>query len=34
LNYYENNRGQPYCRLVIDPKIDKMRRSFEDKLKK
>ncbi|MBC8498239.1 peptide-methionine (S)-S-oxide reductase MsrA [Candidatus Bathyarchaeota archaeon] len=34
LNYYERNRGQPYCKLVIDPKIIKLRERFKDKLKK
>jgi peptide-methionine (S)-S-oxide reductase len=34
VNYYERNRGQPYCRLVIDPKIIKLRERFKDKLKK
>jgi peptide-methionine (S)-S-oxide reductase len=34
LNYYENNRNQPYCKLVIDPKIIKLRERFKDKLKK
>ena len=33
LNYYEKNRGQPYCRLIIDPKIIKLRERFKDKLK-
>ena len=34
LNYYEKNRDQPYCRLVIDPKIIKLRERFKDKLKR
>jgi peptide-methionine (S)-S-oxide reductase len=33
-NYYERNRDQPYCRLVIDPKIIKLRERFKDKLKR
>ncbi len=33
LDYYERNRGQPYCRLVIDPKITKLRERFKDRLK-
>ncbi|MCW4036622.1 MAG: peptide-methionine (S)-S-oxide reductase MsrA [Candidatus Bathyarchaeota archaeon] len=33
-NYYERNRDQPYCRLVIDTKIIKLRERFKDKLKK
>ena len=34
MNYYERNRNQPYCRLVIDPKIVKLQERFRDKLKK
>ena len=33
INYYERNRGKAYCRLVIDPKILKLRERFRDKLK-
>lgn len=30
-NYYENNRNSnPYCRIVIDPKIQKLYRDFKD----
>lgn len=33
-NYYENDGGQnPYCSLVIAPKIDKFYKKFYDKLK-
>jgi peptide-methionine (S)-S-oxide reductase len=32
-NYYQNNPDQPYCRIVIDPKIQKLRKDFKDKLK-
>lgn len=33
-NYYENNADQnPYCSLVIAPKIDKFYKKFYDKLK-
>ncbi len=31
-DYYENHRNQPYCRVVIDPKLSKLRKDFEDKL--
>ena len=34
LDYYERNRGQPYCRLVIDPKMAKLQERFRDRLKK
>lgn len=33
-DYYENNINQPYCRMVIQPKIDKFEKVFKDKLKK
>ncbi len=33
-DYFENNRDQPYCRMVIQPKIDKFEKVFKDKLKK
>lgn len=33
--YFENNEGQnPYCSVVIRPKVDKFRKVFKDKLKK
>ncbi len=28
MHYYENNRNQPYCRLVIGPKIEKIKKKF------
>jgi peptide-methionine (S)-S-oxide reductase len=32
--YFENNEGaNPYCRVVIRPKVDKFRKVFKDKLK-
>ena len=31
-NYYQLNPNQPYCRLVIDPKIQKLKKEFRDKL--
>jgi len=34
IEYYERNRNQSYCRLVIDPKILKLRERFMDKMKK
>lgn len=33
-NYYNNNPGQGYCQVVINPKIDKFRKVFSEKLKK
>lgn len=33
-NYYNQNKSQPYCQLVIEPKIEKVRKVFKDKLKK
>lgn len=33
INYYERYREQPYCRLVIDPKIMKLMEHFKDKKK-
>lgn len=31
--YYENNPNQGYCRIVIQPKLEKFKKVFEDKLK-
>jgi len=31
--YYENNGGQPYCRMIIGPKLDKFRQKFTKSLK-
>ncbi len=32
-DYYDQHRQQPYCQYIIDPKIEKLRNSFADKLK-
>ncbi|HKK43502.1 MAG TPA: peptide-methionine (S)-S-oxide reductase MsrA [Bacteroidales bacterium] len=32
--YYDNNKNQPYCRLVIQPKLEKFEKVFKDRLKK
>ncbi len=32
-NYYMRNEGQPYCQYVVRPKVEKLQRLFEDKLK-
>ncbi len=31
--YYENNPNQGYCRVVINPKVDKFEKLFREKLK-
>lgn len=32
-DYYNNNGSQPYCQLVIRPKLEKFKKVFKDKLK-
>ncbi|HSQ56004.1 MAG TPA: peptide-methionine (S)-S-oxide reductase MsrA [Gemmata sp.] len=32
-DYYSTNSGQPYCRVIIAPKIEKLRKVFHEKLK-
>ena len=32
-NYYANNKTQQYCKLVIQPKIEKFEKLFKDRLK-
>jgi peptide-methionine (S)-S-oxide reductase len=32
-NYFTNHTQQPYCRSIIGPKIDKLKKVFQDKLK-
>jgi peptide-methionine (S)-S-oxide reductase len=32
-NYFNENPGNPYCRNVIPPKLDKLKKYFGDKLK-
>lgn len=32
-NYFNENGKQPYCQFVIQPKVDKFRKVFHDKLK-
>jgi peptide-methionine (S)-S-oxide reductase len=32
-DYFNNNKDQPYCRLVILPKLDKLEKVFKGKLK-
>ncbi|HBR54104.1 MAG TPA: peptide-methionine (S)-S-oxide reductase [Flavobacteriaceae bacterium] len=31
--YYNNNKQQPYCQFIIDPKIKKIKTYYSDKLK-
>lgn len=33
-NYYNENGNQPYCKFVIQPKLEKFRKVFKNKLKK
>jgi peptide-methionine (S)-S-oxide reductase len=33
-DYLENNPNQPYCVYVVNPKVEKFRKLFKDKLKK
>ena len=33
-NYYNNNSDQMYCKYVIQPKVEKFKKVFKDKLKK
>jgi peptide-methionine (S)-S-oxide reductase len=33
-NYYNLNQDQPYCSFVIEPKLEKFRKVFKEKLKK
>jgi peptide-methionine (S)-S-oxide reductase len=32
-NYFTNNPDQPYCRFVIQPKVEKFKKAFSQKLK-
>ena len=32
-NYYQQNKTQGYCQVVINPKLAKFRKEFADKLK-
>ncbi len=33
-NYYNDNKSEPYCRMVIQPKIEKFEKVFKNKIKK
>lgn len=32
-NYFKDNPVQPYCQVVINPKVQKFRQAFQDRLK-
>ncbi len=32
-DYFAHNPNQPYCQAVVDPKVQKFRKSFKEKLK-
>lgn len=32
-NYYENNKSQPYCQVIINPKLRKVQEKFAELLK-
>jgi peptide methionine sulfoxide reductase msrA/msrB len=32
-DYYDNNKNQPYCRMVIQPKLEKFEKVFKDRIK-
>ncbi|MEL6917239.1 MAG: peptide-methionine (S)-S-oxide reductase MsrA [Bacteroidota bacterium] len=31
-NYFNDHRAQPYCQVIINPKIDKLKKYYSDKL--
>lgn len=33
-NYYDNNKEQPYCQVIISPKLQKLQKHYIEKLKK
>ncbi len=33
-DYYQNNKNQGYCQVVINPKLEKFQKQYKDKLKK
>jgi peptide-methionine (S)-S-oxide reductase len=33
-DYYSNNKNQPYCRMVITPKLEKFEKVFKELIKK
>lgn len=33
VNYYNENKGQPYCSLIISPKLGKLREKYGERMK-
>ncbi len=33
-NYYDQNKSKPYCKMVIQPKIEKFEKLFKDRIRK
>ena len=33
-DYYANNKSQPYCQMVIEPKVEKFEKIFKERIKK
>jgi methionine-S-sulfoxide reductase len=33
-DYYNQNKQEPYCKMVIQPKLEKFEKVFKDRLKK
>lgn len=33
-DYFKNNPNQPYCQMVVQPKVEKFKKEFKEKLKK
>jgi peptide-methionine (S)-S-oxide reductase len=33
-DYYNNNKTQGYCQVVINPKLEKFQKQYKDRLKK
>ena len=32
-DYYANNKSQPYCQMIISPKLDKFRKHYPERVK-
>lgn len=33
MNYYNENKAAPYCRLIISPKLGKLREKYGERMK-